>query len=51
MMANASNELAQQYELTSGDEDQEAAETRDHDRVDWEWYDATVQDTKPSLDT
>ena len=37
MMQNASNAHAQQYKLSSDDEDQDAAETRDHDGVDWEW--------------
>ena len=51
IMKNASNAHAQHCKLSSDDEDQEAAETRDHDGVDWAWYDTTEQDTKPRSDT
>ena len=46
MMENASNanwKKAQQYELSSGEEEQEAAETRDHDKTDWVKHDTTAQ--------
>ena len=42
MMKNASNALVRQYILSSDDEHQGAVETRDHDEVDWDGYDATT---------
>ena len=42
MMKNASNALVRQYILSSDDEHQRAVETRDHDEVDWDGYDATT---------
>ena len=49
MMENSGSAHAQPYELSSSDEDQKGTETRDHDRVDWEWDDRTEQDTEPKL--
>ena len=46
-MKNASNAHAQRYKLTSDDEDQGVAETRDQNEVDWHRYDTTEQDTEP----
>ena len=37
MMKNARNADVQQDKLSSDDEDQLAAETRDRDEVDWGW--------------
>ena len=51
MMRNASNAHAQQYELTTDEENQEDKETRDSDETDWNWCDMNEHNsvTRPNI--
>ena len=51
MMRSANNSHAQQYELTTDEENQGEKETRDSDEMDWDWCDTNQRKsvTRPNV--